>query len=529
MANPTDSLTFVHIGPSSSAGVYSVVDGIHRISGVGADVFGKSDDFDYACTRLKGDFQITARIRSVEYSTDSTKAGIMIRQDLAAGSRFAFALTSSKYRAFLFRLAYRNNCKYYKYSSAPLPSWLRVIRCGNRFINQRSVNGIEWYTVGIKTIEMPDSVYYGLAVASNMNESTVKAVFDSVRIECFDQPLTKEIQTAILRTHVIPSVNVRDSFKIVVGLPISYDSTEATTYPVAYHLDGGNEGEHYILRSFEIDRLAPECISVGIGYTGATQRERDYTTGFSDFYRFMVYELIPFIDKTYKTNPANRTLFGHSLGGYCAFQTLLMYGNAMPFQNIIAASPSLYWPDGVFTYDCEQHFFEHSKILPVNFYMTMGSEELYNMIPDFQRMSAILVERKYEHFNFKNALNAGQTHGKNNEFSFIDGHLWILNQPLPPVLEQIPWANTFNIFPNEAENDQIVIYPNPARISITIDCSKIDSDGTSLEIVSLLGRLMYKTRLYASSTINVSGFPYGMYLVKLMNGNQTKGKFVVVQ
>lgn len=513
MANPADSLTLVHVGTSCTKADYSIMNGSHRFSGAGEDIWKKADDFDFACIPLTGDMQITAKISSLEYVEDSTKAGIMIRNNLAAGSIFACAYSSTQYLAYRHRGTYRNSCKTNKIFTDKLFSWLRLIRQGNLFIFQHSFDGKDWRTVEIKTLNMQDTVYYGLAVASNLKCTSAKAVFDNVSIVHYNQHFTREMQNALIGNHIIKSENVKDSFKIFVGLPSLYDSTKTTAYPVAYHLDGGDDGWHYILRNYMAGKQIPEVISVGIGYPDADMRERDFTTGFADFYKFIKDELIPFIDKTYKTKPENRTLFGFSLGGLCATRTLLEYGNAMPFQNIISGSPSLWWPDGVFMFTCEQDYYKKYNVLPVNFYMAMGSDEIYNMVPDFQNMSAIFDSRNYEHFKFMHALNQGKNHDSNKDLSFRDGHLWALNQPLPPVLDQ----NNLSIKNRQNfDGNKVSVYPNPAKNALNIYMSELGQSSAKFEIVSLSGQTMQNGMInQPAATINVSGLQPGMYLLRL--------------
>ena len=57
------------------------------------------------------------------------------------------------------------------------------------------------------------------------------------------------------------------------------------------------------------------------------------------FLDFLEHELIPFIDHTYRTNPSDRGLLGHSMGGEFALYALEQRPGL--FQRIVAASPAL--------------------------------------------------------------------------------------------------------------------------------------------------------------------------------------------
>ncbi|WP_165836473.1 alpha/beta hydrolase [Taibaiella soli] len=154
-----------------------------------------------------------------------------------------------------------------------------------------------------------------------------------------------------------PSVN--DSFYISVALPEDYDPSKK--YPVVYLLDANVYYNIIAATTKEygtIGMLDP-MIVVGIGYkdfpTLDSLRNRDYTYpaampeqemaasgGAEKFLSFLNGQLIPYIDKHYPTNP-QRTLAGHSLGGYFVMYALFQHLNGIDhsFTHYIAASPSL--------------------------------------------------------------------------------------------------------------------------------------------------------------------------------------------
>jgi predicted alpha/beta superfamily hydrolase len=146
-----------------------------------------------------------------------------------------------------------------------------------------------------------------------------------------------------------------------VYLPDGYDSNDTARYPVIYLLDGGADEDfiHIVglvqFNSFEWINRLPKTIVVGIANV---DRKRDFTypttlpediaayptAGHSDkFIAFLKAELIPFIDKKYKTTTA-KTLIGESLGGLLATEILLKQPNL--FSQYIIVSPSLWWDNG---------------------------------------------------------------------------------------------------------------------------------------------------------------------------------------
>jgi hypothetical protein len=65
------------------------------------------------------------------------------------------------------------------------------------------------------------------------------------------------------------------------------------------------------------------AIIVGIG--GFARRSTDYRyPGLNSYYAFLTTELLPEIEAKYRVEPAQRTLVGHSYGGYFAATAMLL-------------------------------------------------------------------------------------------------------------------------------------------------------------------------------------------------------------
>lgn len=118
---------------------------------------------------------------------------------------------------------------------------------------------------------------------------------------------------------------------IVVYLPPGYQDDEQQRYPVLYMHDGQNlfdERTSYAGVEWRMDEAAQTLISSGkikpviiVGIYNTPDRTPEFTpppAGRADRYgKFIVEELKPFIDQTYRTLPdrANTALGGSSLGG----------------------------------------------------------------------------------------------------------------------------------------------------------------------------------------------------------------------
>ncbi|MCZ7611033.1 MAG: alpha/beta hydrolase-fold protein [Ignavibacterium sp.] len=145
------------------------------------------------------------------------------------------------------------------------------------------------------------------------------------------------------------TITARD---IIVWLPPSYDSLKNKRYPVLYMNDGQNIVDP-LTSSFGIDwqideaadsltkmHLINEIIIVGI--YNSNKRNFEYSkTYLGDAYmNFIVGELKPFIDSTYRTldNRKNTAICGSSLGGLASFMLVWEYDSL--FSKAACLSPA---------------------------------------------------------------------------------------------------------------------------------------------------------------------------------------------
>src|SRR4051812_46510020 len=85
------------IGSPTPAGstTYDSTGNVFTIDAGGSDIWGTSDRFHFVYRQLSGDGEIVARVESITRADAWSKAGVMIRSSLTAGSAHAFALVSA--------------------------------------------------------------------------------------------------------------------------------------------------------------------------------------------------------------------------------------------------------------------------------------------------------------------------------------------------------------------------------------------------------------------------------------------------
>lgn len=199
-------------------------------------------------------------------------------------------------------------------------------------------------------------------------------MFVTVLTEDKKQKEEEDIEQETLATSRLYSQFVQDSFSIFVHVPPQYKQSNRK-YPTVYVLDANvyYDPLSNVLISVKGNKVPPEVILIGIGYkdffTMNLLRDRDYTYpsalasdsflisgGAENFLSFIEKELIPYIDKSYRTNQQNRALMGHSLGGYFTLFALHheLQNQSHFFKNYVAASPSLEYCDSYIMKQFEQ-------------------------------------------------------------------------------------------------------------------------------------------------------------------------------
>ena len=160
------------------------------------------------------------------------------------------------------------------------------------------------------------------------------------------------------------SESVKDTFYIDVQLPKEYEANPEKKYPTLVFIDGNFYFPMMsaIIHQYETTRLLEPCIIVGVGYksfkTMDSLRVRDYlfpkalpsdelnaNGGGLNFYNYITKELLPKIDTDFRTDKTDRTLLGHSFGGYFVLFSLFnqSVNQTSDFKNFISASPTLWY------------------------------------------------------------------------------------------------------------------------------------------------------------------------------------------
>jgi regulation of enolase protein 1 (concanavalin A-like superfamily) len=171
------------VGPVGPTGSANYSGGIFTVKGAGADIWGNSDAFRYAYRTLTADGTIVARVSSLTGSESWTKAGVMMRQTLDAGSAQAMMLVSrGSGLAFQRRTVTGGTSAHTSGGAGTAPVWLKLSRSGPVVTASVSSDGASWRVVGSTSMSFSGAIYVGLAVTSHSTSVVATGVFDSVTV-----------------------------------------------------------------------------------------------------------------------------------------------------------------------------------------------------------------------------------------------------------------------------------------------------------------------------------------------------------
>ena len=225
---------------------------------------------------------------------------------------------------------------------------------------------------------------------------------------------------AMPRTQVIPlkdSSNAKQ-YELYIKLPENYQEQPDKTYPVIYFTDAV---WHIEVLSAAHEYLLPESILVGISWQRDSDAELvaqygEHASRFSDYswwdkanpehpkikfgdaakhLLFIRKDVLPFVEKHYRTQSKNRSYFGYSLGG--GFGAYILLNQPDTFQNYILGSPSV----KLLTED-DSNLFNKVAFKQINVFIAHGDmeeneeKEINAFIAKFEQSAQQQPQLRYE-------------------------------------------------------------------------------------------------------------------------------------
>jgi uncharacterized protein len=234
-------------------------------------------------------------------------------------------------------------------------------------------------------------------------------------------------------------------YQLHIGLPASYHQEPNRHYPVVYVTDGYWDFQKItgIHGSLVYDRVAPEFITVGLGYVG---ENLDYgylrrwelspvpfgdpkeSGRAADFLQTISNQIIPFVEREYRADPSQRVLAGASMGGL--FTLFSMYTQPELFQGYIAVTPAVVIGNN-WLLDYEAKFAASGRPLPVRLHVTVGSNESPGFIGGILRYNQRVSNRKHDGLAYEFKVIEGERHAGMQFEAYVRGLRFVF-APLAP-------------------------------------------------------------------------------------------------
>ena len=186
----SSGLTLTTLGNNSAGRSSSYANGVWTLTGPGVDVWNDvNDDCQFAYQTMTGDCAMVARVASVQATTASTKAGVMIRDNLSStvSQRGWVAMMPNTPNQVQSREAGATEIWAGRVSQTTnlpntgIPYWVKVERRGSLITTYSSVDGTSWSpNVSSYYGNLPSTLYIGLFTVSGSSTATTTATFDNV-------------------------------------------------------------------------------------------------------------------------------------------------------------------------------------------------------------------------------------------------------------------------------------------------------------------------------------------------------------
>ena len=235
------------------------------------------------------------------------------------------------------------------------------------------------------------------------------------------------------------SETVGRSYHVFTMLPDNYGASPHKTYPTIYLLDGGALFPLLVAyyQYLNFGGEVPEAIIVGISYGSATFEggnyrstdytakadDRDYWGGAETFQSFLADELMPHIEKTYRSRPDRRVIFGQSIGGQFVLYTALTKPGL--FWGHIASNPALHRNLPFFL---ESHAVNAGSDNQSRLYVGSGSLDDPRYREPALKWIAHWSESNHRPWQLKTQTLEGHSHTSAPPASFRSGARWLFSE-----------------------------------------------------------------------------------------------------
>jgi TolB protein len=172
---------------------FEAATGQYRITGSGANIWAKQDQFQFAWREITGNFTVTATIRFLGKGADHRKAGIMLRQSTDTDAAYVDVIMHGNgMPALQWRARKGEDTNTFDLPLEELGTFrIKLVRTGPKMHMYLAKEGAEPVRIGNTEVAFTGPILVGLAVCAHDANSSETVVFSDVSIEAQAPPAGK--------------------------------------------------------------------------------------------------------------------------------------------------------------------------------------------------------------------------------------------------------------------------------------------------------------------------------------------------
>ena len=173
-------------GPSKKGSAqFDAAKGEYRITGSGANIWAKEDQFQYVWREMPGNFTVTATMQFLGQGEEHRKAGIMVRQSLDADSPYGdFVIHGNGMPGLQWRSAKGDDTNAFDLPfDGPGKFRLKLVRSGVGITVSMAKDGAELKEIARTEVTFRNPVLVGLVVCAHNADKSETVVFSDVSVE----------------------------------------------------------------------------------------------------------------------------------------------------------------------------------------------------------------------------------------------------------------------------------------------------------------------------------------------------------
>jgi TolB protein len=172
---------------------FTAASGQYRITGSGANIWAKQDQFQYVWREMTGNFTVTATVRFLGQGNEHRKAGIMVRQSLDTDATYAdVVIHGNGMPGLQWRSKQGEDTNTFDLPfDGPAAFKVKLVRNGVRIYMYIAKDGAEPKEIAHTEVTFRNPILVGLAVCSHQADASDTVLFSDVSVEAQAPPAPK--------------------------------------------------------------------------------------------------------------------------------------------------------------------------------------------------------------------------------------------------------------------------------------------------------------------------------------------------